>query len=388
MSKIERLSRHQRKKIYSNPKAKIAIVLSIILLTMILINDNLDSVIDILPDSLVGSLSEAEFYTLVDSLAYQVDNEFGFNKSIKINDSEISGEYRGAKLYSQPWPRKLPFIFYTKKISGLADKSGLICECVESAKNKQLVCVLKPKRSEFDLRAVIYVSSQRSTKFAEKKIGLILSNIGDLDRADLLKLIEEKVVFSYYADIETFPSGELKRTLQKAGLSSILQFPLDKDLLERFNRPKSGGKNKDLTTDELAQKILDLHPNVAAINLIRTESDAVPFARSIIEKSGKRKIKYIYSDPPPDEIDSLAYSNGLTIVRFDSTAAYYSHDMNLPKVNILSHIINKPNSAEDIVILDVREISVNEIISLSKTLKEIGIKQLQGIRLYQSVEIL
>jgi hypothetical protein len=270
----------------------------------------------------------------------------------------------------------------------LADKSGLICECVESVKNKQLVCVLKPKRSEFDLRAVIYVSAQRSTKFAEKKIGLILSNIGDLDRADLLKLIDEKVIFSYYADIETFPSGELKKTLQKAGLSSILQFPLDKSKLDRFNRPKSGRKNKDLTSDELAQKILDLHPNVAAINLIRTESDAVPFARAIIEKSGKSKIKYIYNDPPPDEIDSLAYSNGLTIVRFDSTEAFYSHEMNLPKVNILSHIINKPNSAEDIVILDVREISVKEIISLSKTLKEIGIKQLQGIRLYQQVEIL
>ena len=84
MNKIERLSRHQRKKIYNNPKAKIAIVLSIIFLAMILINNNLDSVLDMMPDSLVGSLSEAEFYTLVDSLAYQVDNEFGFNKNIKF----------------------------------------------------------------------------------------------------------------------------------------------------------------------------------------------------------------------------------------------------------------------------------------------------------------
>jgi hypothetical protein len=99
MNKIERLSRHERKKIYSNPKAKIAIALSIIFLAMILINNNLDSVIDILPDSLVGSLSDTEFYTLVDSLAYQVDNEFGFNKKIKINDSDNPEEFRGAKLY-------------------------------------------------------------------------------------------------------------------------------------------------------------------------------------------------------------------------------------------------------------------------------------------------
>jgi len=387
MNQIDRISRKQRKKLYNEPKTKIALALSLILLILIVVNDQMDNILDLLPKGIAVGMTEEEFNSAADSLTARLDNEFGFSDKISKGKS-IDGDDLNARSYTQPWPKYLPFISYSQRIERLASEFGLVSNCVESVKKERLICVLKPRRSEADLQAVVYVIPRRSVKFRDKKIGIMIANLGNLGKSAITELLEQRVAFSYYGDIESYPSGDVKRSLKKAGISSLVNIPLDnKELLSHIPR-KLKVSDTEIDYTKLGDALLGLHPNVEGINLIRNGDTDLAAARAIIEKAGKKQIKYIYSNSTPDAIDSLAYSYSLTIVRDDSLTVLRSGEIDNLDVIMLNRMINLGESSKLLSILDVGDISSKKIISLSRNLGKLGIKQLPGIKLYYSVESL
>jgi hypothetical protein len=390
MNNLNRLSRRERRRLTANRKAPLALALAILLLLLILGNTQWPRI-----ERFFGSDDAGQIQALADSIAIQAAESFNLSDSSYtdslINQLGGAGGNHAIRRIRQPWPRYLPFEFYVQRLRELSRDKGLTCDCVESGEEKYLFCTIG---SPGFVGSQVIVEPQRGTKLSGREIAFVFRNLGDLSDGKIMEMIGHDIAFSYFASPDIYPSVRTKKALEKTEVSSIIELPTDISDLPEFGsgdgQPSSKNKpnRENIDYRELAKSLFGRHPHPGAIFFKRSNGLDSAFVRSAIEFARETKTAYLYENPEPDEIDSLAYSSGLIMISMKSVADFRNSAVGEIAPLILHDLISSSIPYQNIVLLDASILDVEEFIDLHNTLRRLGVNVLTCISLAEVRESL
>lgn len=383
MNNLNRLSRKERRRLTANRTAPLALALAILLLLLILGNTQWPRI-----ERFFGSDDAGQIQALADSIAIQAAESFNLSDS-SYTDSLLNqpGGAEGDQIIRrirQPWPDHLPFEFYVERLRELCRDNGLICDCVESGEEKYLFCTIG---SSTFVGAQVIVEPQRGTKLSGREIAFVFRNLGALSDQKIMQILDHDIAFSYFASPDVYPSGGIKKALEKTGVISIIELPTDISDLPEFGsgdgRPSSKNKpnRENIDYRELAMNLFGRHSYPGAIFFKRSDDFDSAFVRSAIEFARETRTAYLYENPAPDGIDSLAYSSGLIMISMKSVADFQNNAVGEIGPLILHDLISSPIPCQDIVLLDAAILDVEVFIDLHNTLRRLGVNVLSCISL-------
>lgn len=383
MNNLRRLSRKERRRLTANKKAPIALGLAVLLLLLVLGNTQWRRI-----ERFFGSDDLGEIQALADSIAIQAGESFYMSDS-SYTDSLLNqpGAPEGSHIIRrirQPWPDHLPFEFYVERLQELSRVNGLICDCIESEKERRLFCTIG---SGAFAGAQIIVEPRRSTKLAGREMAFVFRNLGALSDEKITEILDHDITFSYFAFPDVYPSSRIKKALEQAGVVSIIELPADILDLPEFGSqdgkpsPKSKRNRKEINHGELVRNLFGRHPNAGAVFFKRSDGFDSAFVRSAIELAKETKTAYLYENSTPDGIDSLAYSSGLTMISMNSVADFRISTIGEVGPVLLQDLILSRIPVQQVILFDAAMLDVEEFIDLHNTLLRLGVNILDYISL-------
>jgi hypothetical protein len=336
---------------------------------------------------IISSPDETSFQALADSLARRTGLEFQLSDSVVV-DSLL--DQPGGPIYRRiriPWPKHLPFEFYARRLRKLCVENQLSCDCVESSKERQMTCSI---RGNGLIGALAVVKADGRIKLKGREIAIVIKNLGLWNNDDILETLEADLLFAYIGSPNTFPTGKMKSALESAGIITILELPREKTGLVEFRDKKNKSKRgKDLSVRELWADIFERHPNIKAIYFDKSYGCDLAFVKTAISQAAENNVAFIYKNSEPDEVDSLAYSGGLDIIRFDGAKNIADFDnLNLEetKAELLAELILPGKPHKLILTFDAAKTDHQAIIRLYDSLLDIGINPKSYIDLVDTLE--
>ncbi len=383
MNNLNRLSRKERRRLTASKKAPIALTLAVLLLLLVLGNTQWRRV-----ERFFRSDDLGQIQTLADSIAIQAGESFYLSDS-SYTDSLLNqfGETEGGHIIRrirQPWPDYLPFEFYVERLRELSRDNGLNCDCVESGKEKRLLCTIG---SGAFTGAQIIVEPRRSTRLSGREIAFVFQNLGALSDEKIMEILNHDITFSYFAFPDVYPSSRIKKALEKTGVVSIIELPADISNLPEFESrdgkpsPKTKRNRKEMNHEELVRNLFGRHPNPGAVFFKRSDGFDSAFVRSAIELARETKTAYLYENPAPDGIDSLAYSSGLKMISMNSIADFQNSTVGEVGPVLLHDLISSRIPVQKVILFDAAMLDVKELIDLHKSLLRLGVNILDCISL-------
>jgi hypothetical protein len=390
MKDLQRLSREERRRLTSNRYAPIALGLAILLLVLILGHTYWSRI-----ERLFGSQDLDELQEIAYHIAMQTGESFHLSDSCYTDSlltqlTDLQSDHIIRRI-RQPWPDHLPFEFYVERLRELSRENGLTCDCIESVKEKRLLCTIKTGAF---IGAQIVIDTQRRTKLSGREIAFVFRNLGALSNEKITEILDHGITFSYLASPDVYPSRRMKRTLEKAGIISIIELPADASGLAELGSPdsraSSGSAGDNLRTNyrELVRSLFGRHPNPRALFFRRSGDFDSVFVRTAIELAGETETTYLYENSSPDKIDSLAYAAGLTVISVKSVADYQNGSVNEIRPGLLRNLILSRIPVRRIIFFDAETLDVGELIDLQKSLRQLGVNTLDCISLADVLESL
>jgi len=366
-----RLSRSERRKLKRNIKAKVALALALALLLLALGKAYWKEIGRLFSSAHDDSQDKYAFQALADSLIIQTVRDFQLSDHIYVDSlaNQIGGpSYRCLR---QPWPSRLPWEFYIRGLQQLCLQNELSCDCLEWAKQQKTTCVL----SHGGLKGgQITLETNKSAKLKGRDVAFIIRNLGAWNNESILEIIDRRIRFGYIGTPDTYPTGKMKKTLEAAGIISILELPGRKSGLIDFKNKQGRLSGKKSGSDkELMAEIFERHPNLKIIYFDKTFGYELPFVRTGISQAGERKAAYLYNNSAPDQVDSLAYSGGLDIISAKKFADFDGEFEADSVASILSDLIMPDPPNRRILVIDAREYSPLMFIRLYDTFSGLGI---------------
>lgn len=329
-----------------------------------------------------------EIQALVYSVAIQTGENFqlsdsSYTDSLLTQPADPEDGYIIRRI-RQPWPDYLPFEFYVDRLRKLSRAIGLTCDCIQSGNEEQLLCTVG---SGAFIGAQIVVERQRRTILSGREIAFVFWNLGTLSDDKIMEILDHNIAFSYFTSSDIYPSRRMKKTLEKAGIVSIIELPTDiSNLVEPgLSGTKQTSRNKrnskQMSHPELVRILFERHPNPGAVSFRRSGGLDSGFVRSAIELAGDAKIAYLYDNSTPDGIDSLAYSSGLTMITMKSVADFRDNSIGEIRPLLLNNLISSQNPIRMTILFDASKLNVKEFIDLHNNLRRLGINILSCILL-------
>jgi len=383
MNNLQRLSRKERRRLTANKKAPIALGLAVLLLLLILGNTQRQRI------ELLFRLDDlGEIQALAYSIAIQTGESFHLSDSC-YTDSLLTqpGDPEGGHIIRrirQPWPDHLPFEFYVERLRKLSRDNGLSCDCIESGKERRLLCAIG---SGGFIGTQIVIETQPRTKLSGREIAFVFSNLGALSNEKIMEILDHDITFSYFASPDVYPSSQMKRALEKAGIVSIIELPADASNLAELgssdNKPSSKSKQdrRKISHRELVKNLFGRHPNPGAVFFERSNDLDSAFVRSAVKLAAETKTAYLYENSTPDGIDSLAYSSGLTMISMNSVADFRGRFIGEMRPMLLRDLISSQIPVRKVILFDAAILDAEEFIDLHNTLRRLGVNILDCISL-------
>lgn len=383
MNNFQRLSRKERRQLTVNKNAPVALGLAVLLLFLILGNTYRDRI-----ERLFRPDNPGETQALAYSIAIQTGESFhlsdsSYTDSLLAQPGDPESDYIIRRI-RQPWPNDLPFEFYVGRLRELSLDNGLTCDCIESGKERRLLCTIGTSSL---IGAQIIVETQHRTKLSDREIAFVFWNLGALSNEKIMEILESDITFSYIASPDIYPSSQMKRKLEEAGIVSIIELPADVSTLAELgssdNKPSSKGKRnrKKMSHRGLVEILFRRHPNPGAIFFKRSDDLDSAFVGSAIGFARKTKTAYLYENPTPDGIDSLAYSSGLKMIYMNSVADFRGSSIGEIRLMLLQNLISSQIPVRKITLFDAAVLDVRELIDLQNTIRRLGINILDCISL-------
>jgi hypothetical protein len=144
---------------------------------------------------------------------------------------------------------------------------------------------------------------------------------------------------------------------------------------ELARRAVSGG-SAESEYQKYVSDLLNLHPNLAFVDIERSDDIDQLFVKVLMDEARKKSINYIYRNPVPDGIDSLAYGAGLTFITYNKIADYTEMDFWGIQSLLTSELILSEKQLKMIISVDISIVGVDDLIDLMKYLKRLGINVL------------
>jgi hypothetical protein len=264
----------------------------------------------------------------------------------------------------------LPLLFYSRNLQNVCDRYGIKYSCVIYGIRDSLVCEL---RSGNQNKLDITVIPGKKTRLDKRSIGFIFKNIYELDNRDIIKIIDSRIPFGYQGTLDVFPAGDIKRRLRSNRVASIISVTASRRELAR--RAVSGG-NSESEYQKYVSDLLNLHPNLAFVDIERSDDIDQLFVKVLMDEAGKKGINYIYRNSVPDGIDSLAYGAGLTFITYSKITDYTKMDFRGIQSLLTSELILSEKPLKMIISVDISNVGVDDLIDLMKYLKRLGINVL------------
>ena len=385
MKEIGRLSRRERLKLSGRRRVQFVLALAILLLILLAIRTWRTQLRDIIdpPDY-------AEIQATADSVILQAGESFVLTDTAYVdsvsNRRNPRREVYVCRRYGQFWPGVLPFEFYVQRLQQLCRENGLACDCEETSENR-LDCKVGAHGLD---GALVQVKKAARTELKGRRTAILMKNLGALDNDKIMRIAENGIAFSYLATPDVYPSARIKKALEAAGITSILEIPTDISDLPDFQGRASGSRGKPgrRKNRDLAASLFDHHPNPAAIIIDRTGSVDSSFVTAVIEEAKKRKAAYIYDNASPDAIDSLAYSSGLVILNMKNVADFSNGRFDHNRAALLRELILSQEPIQRIILIEGSAVEVGDLLDLQRSFHRLGVKLMNSISLMETRESL
>ncbi len=383
MNNLQRLSRKERRLLNVSKKAPIALGLAVLLFLLILGNTQWWRI-----ERLFGSDDPGETRALAYSVAIQTGESFhlsdsSYTDSLLTQPGGPDGDYIIPRI-RQPWPSYLPYEFYVERLRELSRDNGLTCDCIESRKERQLLCTIGLGAS---VGAQVIIELQSKTKLSGREVAFVFRNLGALSNEKIMEILDQNISFSYFASPDVYPSRQMKRTLERAGIVSIIELPVDVSNLAELGSTRnkqSPGNTRDrrqINYTEVVKNLFGRHPNPGAVFFKRSNGLDSAFVRSVIELARESEIAYLYENSTPDGIDSLAYSSGLTMISMNSVADFGGSSTGEIQPMLTHDLITSRIPVRKITLFDGAMLDTKEFIDLHNTLRRLGVNILACISL-------
>jgi|GEM_PF-5742486 len=363
----DRISRKQRLRALSDNKAKIALILALILILLVIGKTYKAQFEILLSNRLFNNIFEGGISKDVDSLVIKTSRSFIMSSIPKIDT--VSHDSAGIVFMriSQAWPFELPLVFFAQRLQEMSRISGIDCNCVQFGDSDSLVCgLLSGDRP----RAKVVAIPDRKTILEGRFLGIIFENIYELGNQDIIKIVESKIPFGYLADIDVYPAGEIRRQLHSDWVSAILTIPTSREDLIKHDLIRNEYKSdyRDISID-----LLNRYPNLAFIRFKRSDDADYSFVEALTDRAKEKKVGYIYENSAPDRIDSLAFSAGLTFITHDKILNYSDKSLTEIQIDLIAGLVHLGDPGKTAIKVDISRIKARRMIDLMKYLKKIGI---------------
>lgn len=371
MLEYGRLSRRDRLRLSGKRRAQFALVLALLLLILVVIRIGWPQIKD-----RIAPPDYDRIQAVADSLIVKAGRSFALSDTAVVdsllNQNNPRGENYVYRSHDQPWPGILPFEFYVERLQELCRDEGLICDCRESSQNR-LTCTVGV--SGYDGARVV-VRRSAKTGLTDRRVAFVFRNLGAMGNSEITRIAENGLLFGYVASPDVYPSVRVKRTLETAGVTSILEIPAGKSSLEDFSGRSAGseGGTGSQNDRDLAASLFDRHPNPAAIIIKRSGPIDSSFVAGIIEEAKVRKAGYIYDNTSPDTIDSLAYSSGLVFLNMKGIADFSEGRFDQNRSALLRELILSREPVRQIVEFDGSAVEAEELLGLQRSFQKLGVK--------------
>jgi hypothetical protein len=363
----DRISRKQRLKTLRNYKARIALILAVILLLLI-VGKNYKTQLGILLGNIpVKGILNKSGSGGIDSLVFQTGYSFGLNNP-PVSDTtayDTSGSYHVR--YTQLWPPGVPFEFYVKKMQELSGKSGIDCEFTQFGDCDSLICFCFAGDYQ---QAEVVIRPDKKAELEGRYLGIIIKNIYELENREIESIVKSRIPFGYLASIEVFPAGDIKKQLNSDWVSSILSVSVSRADLLKYDLIT--GK-RDIDYRKSVSSFLDRYPKLALFQLERSDDADFIFVEAIVEEAREREIGYIYENRVPDGIDSLVFSTGLTFIDYGKLSDFYGKSLREIRIELIAELVCSRDPRKIAITIDVSNIPVQRMIEFFRYLRRIGI---------------
>jgi hypothetical protein len=356
MTEIGRLSRRERLKLSGRRRVQFVLALTILLLILMAIRTWRTQLRE-----MINPPDYAEIQAVADSVIVRAGQSFGLTDTTYVdsllNQRNPRKEVYVCRRYGQPWPGALPFEFYVRRLQELCREKQLVCDCEESSENR-LDCRVGAHGLD---GALVRVRKAARTELKGRQAAILIRNLGAVDNDKIMRIADNGIPFSYLATPDVYPSARIKKALEGAGVSSILEIPADRSNLPDFPGRASGDRRNDR---DLAATLFDHHANPAAVLIRRTDHIDSSLVTAVIEEAKSRKAAYIYDNESPDAIDSLAYSSGLVILNMKNVADFSGNRFNYNRSAVLRELILSEEPIQRIILIEGSAVEAGDLLSL------------------------
>jgi hypothetical protein len=240
----------------------------------------------------------------------------------------------------------------------------------------------------------VVLDTDRKTKLANREVAIVIDNLGSFRDDDIGKLISSGGAFSYFAAPDIFPSGNIQKLLSRSQITAILRVPGGKAQwlrlirLSRSEKRFQGRIAQPNLSEALIEEVFRRHPTTKIIGWLSSNDMERPVVSAILDRAGRNGMAYLYTNKAPSFADSLAYSKGLAMIRWEADEQLIESSFPNIRLYLLNRLLSENKGSQVILILDAVRISAEEMLDLKALLDKLGVKLRPCMKLAEMVESL
>jgi hypothetical protein len=323
----------------------------------------------------VKTLPPANLTSLADSLILNCCASFGLSEKAFIQTSISQTGGPGYHRIRQGWPAELPTLVFAQRLSELAVQKNLRCDCVESPKLNTLECEIKSGNT---IGSIATLDIGQNTNLVGREVALIFENLDSMKVEDIVKIIKSGVVFSYFADDQFYPSGDLLKLFSRGNVTSILRLPGDETGLRLMGKsgyagkPSTKKKGSQPQISSLSTGLLGRHPGAKAFVIESGGSVNRKAIRGIFDEARKARLTYLVNSDLGGEFDTSAINAGLSGATLN--LIYSDKSLTQFKFELMDQLLSDDSLHQIAFCLDASKVDPDALVSFKILLDRIGVK--------------
>jgi hypothetical protein len=317
----------------------------------------------------------ANLTALADSLILYCCKSFGLSDKAFIESSISQTSGPNYHRIRQGWPMELPTLVFAKRLSEWAVQKDLQCDCVESPQSNSLNCDLKSGRI-IGSQAILDLS--QNANLVGREVAIIFDNLDSMKVEDIVKIIKSGVVFSYFADDQFYPSGDLIKLFSRGNVTSILRVAANDNGLRLLGKsgyqakPTNRKKGNQPKVSSSSTGLLGRHPGAKAFVLETSGTANRKAIRNIFDEARRARLSYLVKDDLAGAFDTTALKDGvsgvmLNLINSDKSLTQF-------KFELMTQLLSADSLHRIAFCLDASKVDPDALVSFKILLDRIGVK--------------
>ncbi|OQX91725.1 MAG: hypothetical protein B6D58_06635 [candidate division Zixibacteria bacterium 4484_95] len=308
--------------------------------------------------------------------------------AIEKRHLNFKGLKKNYPCYRASWPQNFPFVWFTLRLQYICKYSDNLTYNAIEIKDGKGYLAWFVKSAYSDTVAEIELKPDKNLLPQATSISFMFNDFADFKIKEALNFIWLELPFGFILRPDEIPDAKLAKALKASKGQCILELPANIenwDIILRSHKLSGIIENSQLNEENIG-KILGMFPRLSSFYFDEGNGIDRNLVKLLINEAERLKLVYIYRKTIPGLADSLVYSSGLRIKRFEGVINCNGMTYKKLKSLIVDQTVFLRKRNKGLYFLDSRSENVEVIASLLPFLTKLNIIVVSPFRNAQLVE--